>query len=521
VTGKFAFVTIRKSVLAALAILILATLFRLAMIGQFDLGNDEAHYYMYAVHPALSYFDHPLMVALLIRVGMAVGGANAFGVRLLSPVLFLLSSLVLSMIALYLGSRPGILLRTVILLNAIPLFGFLGSMLILPDAALSFFWLLYVLVSLVLFTRMKDLSPGSRFQGWILLGVLFGLSILSKYNGFLLAPATFIMLLSIKSLRPILRTWAPYLALGLGFLVATPLFLWNLENNGASFRFQALHGLGGSIHFSWVPFSQMVFGQMGYISPILFVLLLWILWKRTRPSTWNTGPSSRADLARALLVGYSALPILFFNAVGIFHPILPHWPSTGYLTAIPLLALFWEENVLSRVSSWIRYGAGFGILLSFLVTLQLFFRPILLPASVPLWVDITNDLFGFRAVSRTVREEMDRHRDWVTTPFFFAAQHFNTADELAFYLKDPYHTICLGKRFTQFDFWNDPHRFIGKSGLFVSTDKYPVDPRVFYPKGMFDRIVPLPPLTVYRRGYPARVFYLYWLLGLRQVPWRQ
>ena len=508
----------RREFLFALAILGLTMIVRFFMIGEFDLGNDEAHYYMYAAHPALSYFDHPLMVALLIRIGTAIGGVTSFGVRFFAPLLFLLSSIVLSMIALFLSPRPGVLLRTVILLNAIPLFGYLGSMLMLPDSSLSLFWLLYVLVSLILFTRMEKLSPGARTQGWILLGALFGLSLLSKYNGILLAPATFLILLFTRSLRPLLKSPAPYLALGLGFLVATPLFLWNIRNNGVSFRFQASHGLGGSIHLNWVPLYQMIFGQMGYISPILFGLLLWIIWKNRGIETADRGLARSHSLR--LLAWFSAIPVLFFNGIGVLHPILPHWPSMGYLTAIPLLALFWEEHGQTRISSWIRYGVAFGAVLSLLVTLQLFFRPLVLPSKMPLWIDITNDLFGFRELSRNVQKELDRHRDRITTPFFFAAQHFNTADELAFYLGHPYHTICLDQRFTQFDFWNDPHRFLGKNGLFVSTDKYPVDPSVYYPKGTFDRILPLPPLTVYRRGLPARIFHVYWLVGFRHVPWR-
>jgi len=506
-----------KTFLAALALLLSTTLFRLFMIGRFDLGNDEAHYYMYAVHPALSYFDHPLMVALLIHAGMVLGGVSAFGVRLFSPVLFFLSSIILSMIALALSGKPGVLLRTLVLLNAIPLFGFLGSMLMLPDAPLSVFWLLYVLVSLILFTRLKELSRRARLEGWILLGFLFGLSLLSKYNGILLAPATFLFLLSRNSLRPLLGTLAPYLSLGLGFLVAAPLFLWNLQNGGVSFLFQASHGMGGAFHFDWVPFYQMVFGQIGYLSPLLFFLLVLVLWKKFR----TREPSSPQSLAESLVLWFSALPLLFFNGIGLIHPILPHWPAMGYLTAIPLLAVLWDKDSNGRMARWTRYGVWFGVFLSLAVTVQLFFRPVVLPSRVPLWVDITNDLFGFRRLSREIRAEMDRHPDLVTTPFFFAAQHFNTADELAFYLGHPYHTICLDSRFTQFDFWNDSRRFLGRNGIFVSTDKYPVDPAVFYPKGTFDRVLPLPPLTILRRGKPARIFYIYWLVGFRHVPFRE
>ena len=505
-------------ILMAAGILLLPTLFRLFAIGRFDLGNDEAHYYMYAVHPALSYFDHPLMVALLIRAGLDIFGTTAFGVRVFAPLLFLLSSLLLGMIAVLLAPRRRVLLWTLILVNAVPLFGYLGAMLMLPDAPLSVFWLLYLLVAMVLFGRYERLATKVRIQGWILLGFLFGLSLLSKYNGVLLAPATFLVLAGNSGLRRLLRTPAPYLALLLGLLVATPLFLWNLRNGGASFLFQATHGLGG-IHFNWVHFYQMVFGQIGYLSPILFLVIVVVLWTLYRKGPDAAGlPVARDSVT--LLMWFSLLPLLFFNLIGLLHPILPHWPAMGYLGALPLVALVIASRPKSVFFVWTVRGAWLGIAMALLVTLQLFFRPVVLPSRFPLWVDITNDLFGYRRLSGFLTEEMARHPDRTTTPFFFSSEHFNTADEVAFYLARPYNTICLSPEVTQFDFWTDPHSIIGKTGLFVSTDQYRVDPALYYPKGTFDRVVPLPPVVILRRGRPARVFYVYWLIGFRRVPFR-
>ena len=509
----------RRFLLLVGGLLLLPTLFRLFMIGRFDLGNDEAHYFMYAAHPSASYYDHPLMVALLIRTGMALAGWNAFGVRLFAPILFLLSTILLTMIAIRLRPSRAMATGSLLLINAVPLFGYLGSMLILPDAPLSVFWLLHILVATVLFSRYEELSRGARFGGWLLLGATFGLALLSKYNGVLLAVGTFLFLASSNRHRHFLLSPAPYLSLGSGILVATPLFYWNATHGWASFAFQGNHGLGSfEWHFSWVHFYQMVFGQLGYVSPILFILLVYALWSLR---TFRSSPPEGADpVALRLLWILSLVPLIFFNAIGILHPILPHWPAMGYLTALPLLALLWGEKNRRRLSSWTWGGILLGVTLALLTTLQLFFRPLVLPPQVPLWVDITNDLFGFRQLAGVVREEMARHPERVTPNFYFASEHFNTADLLAFYLGQPYHTICLSHAITGFDFWTDPHRFAGENGLFVSTDKYRVDPRTFYPPGTFDRVIPLKPFVVMRRGHPARIFYMDWLIGFRQVPFR-
>jgi dolichol-phosphate mannosyltransferase len=47
-----------------------------------DLSPQEAYYWNYAVHPALSYFDHPPMVAWVIRAGQFFVDKNELGVRI-------------------------------------------------------------------------------------------------------------------------------------------------------------------------------------------------------------------------------------------------------------------------------------------------------------------------------------------------------------------------------------------------------------------------------------------------------
>ena len=36
------------------------------------LGNDEAYHFLYAAHPALSYYDHPPMMAWVEMAGLAL-----------------------------------------------------------------------------------------------------------------------------------------------------------------------------------------------------------------------------------------------------------------------------------------------------------------------------------------------------------------------------------------------------------------------------------------------------------------
>src|SRR5664279_4835384 len=50
---------------------------------------DEAYYWMWSKHLASGYYDHPPMVAFVIRLGTMIAGDTEFGVRVVSILLAL------------------------------------------------------------------------------------------------------------------------------------------------------------------------------------------------------------------------------------------------------------------------------------------------------------------------------------------------------------------------------------------------------------------------------------------------
>src|SRR5882724_10858466 len=50
---------------------------------------DEAYYWMWSKHLASGYYDHPPMVAFVIRLGTMIAGDSELGVRLVSILLAL------------------------------------------------------------------------------------------------------------------------------------------------------------------------------------------------------------------------------------------------------------------------------------------------------------------------------------------------------------------------------------------------------------------------------------------------
>src|SRR5215471_5426470 len=72
----------------ALTILALTAL-RLLTAAWTPLTFDEAYYWLWSKHLAFGYYDHPPMVALVIRAGTLIGGDTELGVRLFSILLAL------------------------------------------------------------------------------------------------------------------------------------------------------------------------------------------------------------------------------------------------------------------------------------------------------------------------------------------------------------------------------------------------------------------------------------------------
>src|SRR3954470_366703 len=64
-------------------------LLRLAAAAWTPLTFDEAYYWMWSKHLAGGYYDHPPMVAVVIRLGTMLAGDTEFGVRLVSILLAL------------------------------------------------------------------------------------------------------------------------------------------------------------------------------------------------------------------------------------------------------------------------------------------------------------------------------------------------------------------------------------------------------------------------------------------------
>src|ERR1700712_4427216 len=245
----------------ALTILALIAL-RLVSAAFTPLTFDEAYYWMWSKHLAGGYYDHPPMVALVIRSGTTIAGDTEFGVRLVSILLALPMSWAVYRTAAILFGGQRVAATAAILLN-VTLMAAVGTLIVTPDSPLL------VASSFVLLTLAKVLETG-RGAWWLAVGVAAGCALLSKYTALFFGPAILIWLIVV----PKLRHWllSPWLYLGGLVAVAmfSPVILWNADHHWVSFIKQM--GRARIEDFRPAFIAELIPTQIAFATPLVWIL---------------------------------------------------------------------------------------------------------------------------------------------------------------------------------------------------------------------------------------------------------
>src|SRR6266436_7966606 len=200
---------------------------RLVAAAWTPLTFDEAYYWMWSKHLAPGYYDHPPMVALVIRLGILIAGDTELGVRLVSILLALPMSFAVYRAAEILFGGMRLAATATILLN-VTLMAAVGTVIVTPDAPLL------VASCFVLFCLAKVLQTG-RGAWWLAVGAAVGAALLSKYTALFFGPASVIWLVSVPKLRHWLISPWPYLGGIVAFAIFSPVILWNADHHWVSF----------------------------------------------------------------------------------------------------------------------------------------------------------------------------------------------------------------------------------------------------------------------------------------------
>jgi len=425
---------VSKPYRVAILIAVASAALRLVLAAVTPILPDETYYWEWSRHLAGGYFDHPPMIALFIRAGTAIFGASAFGIRVV-PVLAGAGAVIA---AIQLARRVGgdeAALRASIVLACLPLAG-AGLVLATPDGAL----LLFTALALLAIERaVRDGTPARTALGaWALAGLWCGAAMSSKYTGILL-PATLVVALAVvPSLRRQFVTPGPYVAVVIASIVMIPVLRWNAHHEWASFRFQLAHGLtpvrGSGIGRE----GELIAGQLGIVTPILFVMLAIAV---------GRGLRSANEATTRLLAIIATLTFLFFVYSAWKRSAEPNWPAPSYIPAIALLASYAGTLTWERWFGW-GWKLG-GALLAFTYLWSVV--PILPIAARK---DPMARGAGFRELAARVSQAHDSLQPG-RGPIYVASQKYQDASELAYWMpgRPAVFSFNNGYRRNQYDYW--------------------------------------------------------------------
>src|SRR6056297_2032789 len=327
----------KKPLQLTLLVMIVTTALRLWAAAGTGLGIGEAYYFRGAVHLDLSYYDQPPLFFWLSGLSIRLLGYTNFALRLPAILMFIGTMwFMFTTTRRLFNAWAGFF--AVALLNISFVFTIPVASWYQPDAPLMFFWMLCTwLLTNILFPRKERSTAEIRnsrktYIQWILVGIVLGLTTLSKYHaGFLLA-STFLFVVFSKTQRHWLWHPGPYIAIVLTALISLPIFIWNIQHDWASFAFQGGRaGSGGEfeIHFNW--FLRSLVGQMFWLAPWIWVPLVIQLYK-TYKNRISHPPSHFFFWTAILPIGFFTIITLWANTQFHFH-----WQAPGYMMLfIPL-----------------------------------------------------------------------------------------------------------------------------------------------------------------------------------------
>lgn len=435
---------------------------------------DEAYYWIWSKRLALSYFDHPPMVAYLIRL-FTVWGDGEFFIRLAA----VFATTCAAFLVYFLGRdmfSPRVGELALVLFLFLPLVH-IGFLVTTPDSPLVLFW------ALVLYLFYQGIF---RDRAYCLYGagIAGGLALMSKYTAVLLFAALFLFLL-FSPYRRVFRSGRLYIACGLAFLVFLPVVVWNAGHDWVSFRFQFDHGVAARKVFNPDTAGEFLGAQAAIFNPLFFLALLYYTarhWRR------NLG-----DPRLAFLFWTFAFPFLFFGYHSLFKKSEANWTAPAYLAGVVLLA-YWLDRFRRR--QLVAAGLVLSLAIIGLVKSPEFFPG--LPREMVMKQQFQGWNLVFHSGSR-----------YVESGDVVLSDNYETASLAWYYLAGrPQVHILTPARFSQFDYWRQElaGRSIRRAVFFGGKEERPELEKIFM------RVEPVDTIY-YRDRFTAREIQVYRCYG--------
>lgn len=387
-----------------------------------ELMDDEAYYWVYSGHLDWGYFDHPPMIALLIKAGYALFH-NELGIRLGMIVMNVLTLVLVDKMIPQKNNR--VLYLILAGMGAMQL----GGMLAVPDIPLIFFATLY-------FYIYRNFLESQSWKNTFLLGLSMALMFYSKYHGILLVFFTLIANIHL------LRTYRYYIAVVITTVLFFPHLYWQYAHDFPSLQYHLVERNASSYDISYT--LDYVLGQILLFGPLIGWLLLYYAFRSQVQSN---------NFERALK--YSLIGVLVFFLFSTFKGrVEANWTVMVFA---PLLILAHQSIVRQRLS---------------LKILKITLWPSLILVLIARVYLVWDFMPGVE-----VRPEIHHNREWTAAvaakaagrPVVFLNSYQAPSKYLYYAGGVSYSLNSVFSRRSQYNYWQTEEELWGKEVLLVSN----------------------------------------------------
>jgi len=403
---------------------------------------DEAYYWIWSQHPAVSYYDHPPLNAWSLFLASKIFGWNTFALRIVPVATFIADLWVLWLIAKLVSDQPKqhFFITAVVFLST-PIF-LTMSMLALPDHLL----ILCLLLSLYFFLTFFKSQPVQPKWGKLYLAcMLLGFATLAKYNAVLMGAGVFVFALYDTRARAIFAHWQSYLAFALFLVIVSPEIYWNIATRASSVSFILQDRHAG------LPSDNSFAGLKGYVGSMIAFLSPFLLW----PVGKTLFTKSTANSANLVLVRFIfwASTLVFFG-LSLTTNIMFHWNLVAYVAVLPFLGLFMRAGWLAAAHTL------FGLIVAALITYNFSFLPLRTYFSSADYFSARS--FGWEQTAQITKQLAKEHEVG-----FIAGTDYTISAPLGFAMQNP-DVTDLGLKRSQYWFWFKPEQHIGENALILT-----------------------------------------------------
>ncbi len=405
-------------------------------ISTIALHSDEAYYWLWSKHLALSYYDHAPMVAYFIKLTTLFSDGEA-AVRFSSVIVTVILSILLWKLVIKIFNNEVMASAAVIILHCMPIL-FTASILITPDTPVFLF------LSLATYYVWKLIDTENQ-NYWYLIGLFFGLSMLSKYTACLFVMSLGIYVLLAKK-WDWFKSYQMYVAVIISIICFMPVLIWNWQHDWASFSYQIGHGLSNdgirfNYIFEYLGTQALVFNVILFF-PVLYIGIKYLFSK---------------DNKNIFLAAFSVPVILFYVITALKRLPGGNWPIPAYFT-FSIIAAKWfignsdiADTHFSFKQKLVTGAIIFNLFVSTLVGLHAKYTiiPIHKFSDKQAVADATNYFYGYKDLAEVLLAD---GYDYVLTP-----EHQLSAS-IAYYTKNKIKTFRYNNnsKKTQFEIWGMP-----------------------------------------------------------------